>query len=510
MKYFTRIGALLLLAALCGGSDLAASADEAGNALSRELSPQDLALIARNREAFLQQRLQLLYAIDPTGEVDRFDVETYDRVRRARQRAQGLIQTLAWDLDGDGAITPGERREVAGQMDVRSRVQFEMQMLEADANDDGILAFDEIVAAIDEKIPALKDSGDNASTLFAFDINGDGLVTQKEIVDRVNEIADNPPDQRTAAPAAAGSRSAASRCALPTVPPGAELVFLSGRGGAMVSNIAVGGLASSSTLVRVVVEKGDKPLFVIASSFDPVVWTFEGAIERIARFVATPGQNSNPPGVGVVGLDREKVQFLPDPRCMGYIMNSTDGKARIAVAELATETRHNVDHVIAGPRVGNVSIPSGERVETAKDRVADLRNQLDQVYPPQSTELPGKKARAIYKEVKRALEEMENEKWPKLDIGSVIAPGPVAEYAVLPGKAGLEQLVKSGAVTLTADDYYVVEKDIPGFPAGLHGADAVRFIIARGVKMPPGDPGHSKVFVEDMASCPQGQSCTMR
>lgn len=507
MRHFTRIGAFLLLSALCGGSGLPASAEDA---LTRELSPQELALIARNREAYLQQRLQILYAIDPSGEVDRADVETYDRIRRARQRAQGLIRTLVWDLDGDGAITPAERSEAAGQVEVRDRVQFEMQMLEADANNDGILAFDEIVAAIDEKIPALKDSGDNASTLFAFDIDGDGVVTQKEIVDRVNEIADNPPDSRSAAPASAGSKSADNRCEFPTVPPEAELVFLSGRGGAMVSNIAVGGLESTSSLARLVVEEGEKPLFVIASSFDPVVWSFEGATDRVIGFFARPGQQGNPPGIGVVGLDREKVSFLSDLRCMNYITSSTDGKARIAVAKLATETRHNVDHVIVGPRVGDVHIPSGEKVETARDRVAALRKHLDEVYPPQSTVLPGPEAREIYEQIKRAMVEMEDEKWPKVDVGAVVAPGPVAEYAVLPGKAGLEQLVKSGAVTLTSDDYYIVEKDIPGFPAGLHGSDAVRFIIAKGVKMPAGDPGHSKVFVEDMASCPQGQSCTMR
>jgi hypothetical protein len=53
---------------------------------------------------------------------------------------------------------------------------------------------------------------------------------------------------------------------------------------------------------------------------------------------------------------------------------------------------------------------------------------------------------------------------------------------------------KQGARTV-ASEFRIVRK--MRFPAGLSGAHSVRFILARGVPMPDGSPGHSTVISEE-------------
>jgi hypothetical protein len=46
------------------------------------------------------------------------------------------------------------------------------------------------------------------------------------------------------------------------------------------------------------------------------------------------------------------------------------------------------------------------------------------------------------------------------------------------------------------DTAFRIARPIPRFAAGLYGARLVRFVLARGVPMPAGSPGHSCVISE--------------
>lgn len=61
---------------------------------------------------------------------------------------------------------------------------------------------------------------------------------------------------------------------------------------------------------------------------------------------------------------------------------------------------------------------------------------------------------------------------------------------------GLAQLVATGDLE-HRESFVYLARAIPRFPAGLHGAHLVRFVLATGVPMPDGDPGHSCVFSEE-------------
>jgi hypothetical protein len=89
---------------------------------------------------------------------------------------------------------------------------------------------------------------------------------------------------------------------------------------------------------------------------------------------------------------------------------------------------------------------------------------------------------------------------PALSVGGAGAGEPASvagaraeAYQVLPGYAGLAQLVGRGSLQVMDNGDFRVRSAIPRYPAGLTGAHAVRFQLAQGVSAPTGAPGHSCV-----------------
>ena len=84
---------------------------------------------------------------------------------------------------------------------------------------------------------------------------------------------------------------------------------------------------------------------------------------------------------------------------------------------------------------------------------------------------------------------------------AVVASHPVERYKILPQEAGLLQLVHSGVLmkrdsgTRARSMEFMVQRAMR-FPPGLYGAHQVKFVVAKGVPVPEGDPGHSCVVME--------------
>jgi hypothetical protein len=74
-------------------------------------------------------------------------------------------------------------------------------------------------------------------------------------------------------------------CAYPGYPEGAQVVLLSAERGLAISSASLGGQDVSTTAILVVVEPGDTPLYVIATSSTAVLGRFSGATERTRRLV---------------------------------------------------------------------------------------------------------------------------------------------------------------------------------------------------------------------------------
>ncbi len=62
---------------------------------------------------------------------------------------------------------------------------------------------------------------------------------------------------------------------------------------------------------------------------------------------------------------------------------------------------------------------------------------------------------------------------------------------------GLSQLIGSGHVERTASGAFRIVKPITHMPPSMGGAHSVKLIVAKGVPVPPGSPGHSCVILEE-------------
>lgn len=69
-------------------------------------------------------------------------------------------------------------------------------------------------------------------------------------------------------------------------------------------------------------------------------------------------------------------------------------------------------------------------------------------------------------------------------------------YEVLPQEEGLAQLLEAGALTVNRRGEYLIHRKIR-FPADMRGAHSEKFLLLRGVPVPDGGPGHSKVVSEE-------------
>jgi hypothetical protein len=77
----------------------------------------------------------------------------------------------------------------------------------------------------------------------------------------------------------------------------------------------------------------------------------------------------------------------------------------------------------------------------------------------------------------------------------VRGPETATPYDILPGRAGIAQLVASGDLTPTLEGYRIT-RPIAHFPANLTGSVATNFVLGAGIPAPRGSPGHSCVSAE--------------
>lgn len=351
---------------------------------------------------------------------------------------------------------------------------------------------------------------------MAFDLNGDGRVDVAEASTVIDEIAKlikaNPAFVRGAV-----SPSKPSSCKLPKPPKGVKFVVLSGYEGDAVSTVTVGGQDSATSVAEVTIEPGAKALWIFSTASGPIVWKVNGATKRVKRFIVQPFvTRADIPGAGVVGLNKEQVSFVPAGACMRYLTSAENGKARIELAKIASKIARPVDKLIAHYKLAGISVPSGRLARHGSDRnsgtvvVSNGRRFLltsDGVQPLQA-DMDGKAKNVDGMDhVSRMHKRYKPGGIVEIAPKDVVAAGKVERYEVMPQEAGLLQLMRTGALKRMKDGYFLIQKPIPRFPAGLAGAHSVNFILGKDVAMPAGNAGHSVVYSETTGECLKGARC---
>jgi len=272
-------------------------------------------------------------------------------------------------------------------------------------------------------------------------------------------------------------------CAYPGYPDGAQIVLLSAGRGQALSTAGLGGEDGSTTVLSVVVEPGDAPLYVVGVASSAVIWRVSGATERIRQLVLASTHDATSPELGSripmgeIGVPRDKVSFLPDRKCLLAFEKSSSADASYDADRVKEGVGHPPSVTAGRYAVTQFSIPSGNLTASGMgDSEQGRKLERDHLLAFLSTDpLAG-----------HPLDYQVAQTWPdgvmKIDPDDVVANVPLERYSILPGSAGLRQLVASGALAEIGNDQYHIRRKIR-MPAELSG---VHFQLLKGVPRPEG------------------------
>jgi hypothetical protein len=504
-------------------------------------------------EQIRSNMLMMFYQSNP-GErgVTAEGVEDLRRIDMAQRRAHASAQILNYDLNGDGIVT---KDEITAAMQPRARqminangvpleptaLQVRLQLdklvsdaLKPDRDGDGIISAEEIQQEAQRQA---QEAGTAWQQYVArlvpmtLDADGDGAVSLAEYESAVREQFDSIDKDRDGRLSAAEfdqfrhrlneARQAAQRvreaeirkqrfkaavtgCEVATAPASARLVLLGTGVAKALSDAWIGNEDKLTHVTTVEIAPGRDPLYLALTSSSAMIWDIVGATDRIVGVVAhseTTVDNArdgaaqqrvaavNParpqpggkPLVGIMGVPRDKVHFTAHKGCLVPVSETTikDGSAQEIAALLLGRA---ADEIGGEPSAAAFRVPPAMHL---RDRPVRNAMQLSK----------GLLAEFLWREVEEA--------YPagiaQIDVESVISAHPVKRYAVLPGRAGLAELVDAGILTIAGMSHGVLINggNLKPFtspnkfrirqkfrlPAGVDGT----FILPRDVPAPEGD-----------------------
>lgn len=467
-----------------------------------------LNLIRKDPDKFLTDRVNELYEFSPTGIVSREDVERSRLAERARDRAGKLSTYLTFDLNADGIITREEFLRMPVSVNARSKARIDLAFTQSDTNGNGQLDFAELALMADADLDVARRRRPAFDTSpMMFDLNADGMVDVSELAEAVNALAKAPEGGAEGqVPPPPLDPQGQPVCSLPKASGAAEMIILSGYEGSAISTVAVSGLDEATSVATLTIEAGETPLYIFATSYDPLIWKLSGATDRVERFVVQPRRSEIGPGAGVVGLPASKVAFTGAGVCGRYLSEPDDREAARLKARISAQTGRTIDRLIVQYELRDVSIPSGTKPEVRKSRGPAVNVGTGRYYL-QPDGAPDFVPNAADDKTERELMRFYPDGVIDLKPEDVVASAPVQAYDVLPQQAGLLQLLQSGALEMGPEGEYIMTRTFPRFPAGLAGAHSVKFVLKKDVAMPGGSPGHSSVIDEATGQCLSGPMC---
>lgn len=419
------------------------------------------------------------------------DVRSNELRDIARRRDYMFTPVINADLDGDGQVTPSEWKT-----NLKSKRHIADGFDSWDTDKDGVITLLEAYAyaqsASTELVARSRESSHFINELMKFDLNQDGRLTARELENggrrafaaydadgdgliSPTELKRLKRDSRITP----GIRRLSAGCDFPR--PGADdKVFVIGSYEAgRLSSVSVAGQDRETETSEIHIEDGKEPIYLVATSYTPMIWRLTGHTERISHFVSNAHR-----GVGVIGIDKDKATLTGLGLCTIRFDKNNINKATFD--SLAAAIGKQVDGIFDSYTLPGLIIPS--QAVAPKDWPPSRKGNASR-----KTEFQTGTLKAVDRKIMESFRRFSPGGVAFLDAASVIASGTAEDYQVLPQEAGLVQLMQDGAVTLERG-YYVINKPIARFPAGLNGSHSVRFLLEDGVPMPAGSPGHSKVI----------------
>jgi len=527
LRLMTPVAALagMLLAAPAASAQQRPLPGPAEQFFSRSISP---GLRLEQYISALRIEFRVLDA-DRDGVLTAADRDRMQQQFAAGMRASAIIHLMSADLDGDGVVTreevikyvtstvgagaPHETEEAR-----RRRIDREVAAhMQADLNHDGVIDAAEMQAyakqnasfrqtltnpaldaaltlATDGKV-TFADYAAAAERVFrAVDTDGDGTISQQELdAWRARMRPPSPTAARTVPVDPRQEREAA--CVMPPVPAGAKLVLIGTYHGTGISTVAIGSQDVTTLAARITIEDGTEPLYVVLVSAAPVIWQFDGAVARVARAVlASPYYyyRARLPGIpaGVTGLAREVVSFSPRGDCINPFADQPTIDAALAVGAVRRRTGQEPAAVVATRQAEHIWLPSARQEHSGEEPPDDMK----------SMQIGRSTAQLTTAGVREAFARLFPVGVVRIDPAAVIAGQAVEPYQVLPGAAGLLQLLDDGKIVPGKGQELIVRDKIR-YPAGL--SNSYRILIPKGVPKPDGDASGICVVVEDEPAPPR-------
>ena len=270
--------------------------------------------------------------------------------------------------------------------------------------------------------------------------------------------------------------------------------------GDALTNIQLDDPKISTTMVRVPVDAGARPITVLLQSNDPVIWDFEGAVGRVARAIVVPGYRNR---VAIRGLPAERVDFLKLARCPAQSIPFKD------------DSKNQRDEILRG-LFGRLPDRMTFASEPGSIRLPDLQSEE----PPKGTS-----PRAGKTSAEKDLATYYPGGFRIVEANSLVSPAQVFTPETFPNEAGLIQLERAGAIrpalreevdrfvegyskqfrSKLDPEYrprvgfsYVILRDLMFPVGGLGGGHSKSFLVLPGVSAPRGDVGHGCLaFMDD-------------
>ncbi|WP_447970519.1 hypothetical protein [Nitrospira sp. M1] len=465
-------------------------------------------------EQFISQRLTFIRNRSQSRQyLNEADLLNQENELIDKAEKNQLSKVIKYDQDLDGEVTIEEiRTSILKQNPILENPHYAdkfnkrlKKISELDLDKNGVLSYKEMNSLAPNMI---KRATKKFSTLYKkyllLDPNQDGRFTAEELellarkafatVDKDRDSFISSDEFQPFQKAVKFAYDLPLICKLPSVDQGVQLLSIGIRQGTGISSVTIAGQDKITTSVSVKIKEDSNPMYVVLTSSDPVIWKFSGHTEAIRHLALhnTAPKNVDHATSGVTGIPKERVSFLGSG-CIPSYYGSQKGPSSRAKSAIRQMVGRVPDRIKGSYEVGNILVTSN-RIDVSHTR-----------FKPQTRDRPI--PQGYHLEVYRSL----FSSYPNgvIDIvpSEVVADAPVESYEILPVKAGLAKLAYDGYIAPVGSNTFRILKTIPRYPAGLQAGQSVNFLIAKGVQVPKGDPGHRCVKMEETGEVVSGRYC---
>lgn len=448
-----------------------------------------------------------------------------------RIKSERLTKVLLLDQDGDWQVSQTEIE--AWALTDKRFIREEVTRYDLDGN--GFITIPEITAGID----ADPDMGNpravkRMQALALLDLDRDEIVEKGELraflellevsvsdgrpgpqEERMRQAledgwADRGPWRRQDPPADSPN------CGTSSPAQTDEFVFVSTYDGTAASNLALDGQGAETRVATLEVEPGPGQVFLLLASQRPVVWNLTGDLGRLTRVVVQrAGIRDGSGEAGVTGVTADKVTFLAPDTCVEAISEYDDELSPIVVLGPWLTWQRTPSLILATNNMRKSFVPSGRVASERSFPVANFdlitHNELFEPFGDSFVKSPMDAAtvsvlRSYWSGSYGAMEGVFFFK-----PGEVITSGPEEFYEVIPGAAGVIQLIKNGTLRVLSANrgrpHLLLTKPIPYFPTGLQTWNNTRVDLAKGVPRPLGEFRGLRVYSLDEDRCLTDVTC---